>query len=360
MAAALAIASACDLQRSKLPESPEAPPPPGAPAEASAWADAGDAACPGVMLPASGGPPGQGARPGRLVRAGGRVACIAGGIDHGMATEPGGRGTAATGRYQRGTRTGRWIGRYAGGALAWRGDFDESGRETGTWAYYDPRGAPVATGDYREGRRVGMWLHWAAGAAPGDPAERFEVHDEGGRVTGRGVIRGGKPAATHPVCLIGRAAPLCRSILFADFSLRGEPLDGSGWPPATSWWSATIDLGGVINVTERHGVGLTAGIYLGDEYAGSALRARYRYWLTDWLASEVAAGVLFRRGDLADAEERGLSARLQLSFADLLSVGAELERYDLGDGDEICLHLNLRVGLVVILSAAYLALHVGG
>lgn len=356
---ALVSLAGCDIaaRRKKLPAIPRPPAVATGPADPAAWTAAGDRACPAVETGQSlpGGPPGSTLREGRITRdpQTGRLACQVVGHDHGPATEPDGHGGTATGAYAFSKRTGPWVGRYADGRLAWKGRYTD-GVGTGQWAYWSPSGAVRSTGALVDGRPAGMWAYWSERAVQGEPPERF-VHYGSDKIRS-GVVIDDEPVVTRALCALGLAAPRCQVIVASGLTARGGPVTGE---ESEAQWSLVIDGDIVANVGTRHGVGVGGGIYVGDEYARTGLRLSYRYWIEYWLAAEVAGGVLFPRGDLEVRDDRGLSARVALNFADQGSVGLEVQRYDNdGTGDKLATLLTLRVGVIPLAVLTAMALRV--
>ena len=359
---ALVALTACDIaaRQRKLPEMPRLPAISTAPADPTAWTTEGDKACPSVETAQSeaSGPPGSTIRAGQITRdpQTGRLACQNVGHDHGPATEPDqSTGGTATGSYHFSKRIGTWTGRYADGRLAWRGRYD-NGVQIGRWARWAPNGAPISTGDLSDGRQTGMWLYWRPGASPDEPPERWEAATKKGPLSG--VVLDGEPVVTYPVCILGLAAPRCQVIISSGITFRVGPKAGNSGVD-TNLSSVVFDGDIITNIGELHGVGVGGGIYVGDEYARTGLRLSYRYWLSEFLAAEVAGGLLFPRGDLRDRSDRGQSARFMLNFADQAAIGVEVERYDDDlDGEQYTTHAFLRVGIVPLATIAYVALRI--
>jgi hypothetical protein len=356
--------AACDIasRNKKLPAMPGPATAGTQPIDPTAWTDNGDAACPSVDThqPTPGGPPGTSVQHGRITRdpATGRLACQVAGHDHGPATEPDSTtGGTATGNYRFSKRSGEWVGRYADNRLAWTGEYVD-GAASGLWTRWSPRGAYVSTGVLSDDKPEGMWLYWDRDAAPGVPPDTWKLSTERGVLSG--VVVDGEPVITNPVCILGLAAPRCDLILSSGITFRGGPKAGNS-EVDDNLSSLVFDADVIANVGELHGFGIGGGIYVGDEYARTGLRLSYRYWLAHFLAAEVAGGLLFPRGDLAARGDRGQSARLALNVADQIAFGVELERYDDDlDGEQLTLHATLRVGVVPLLTIAYLALRVAG
>lgn len=354
----------CDIaaRQKKLPQMP-APPVIGTdPVDPTTWTQAGDRACPSVETQQSrpGGPPGSTVREGRITRDPntGRLACQVAGHDHGPATEPDPTtGGTASGTYNFSKKTGPWVGRYADGSLAWMGSYVE-GQPTGQWTRWSPRGAYLSTGSFEAGVPAGMWLYWNREARPGDPPETWRATTRKGTVSG--IVLDGEPVISYPVCILGLAAPRCQVIISSGINFRAGPKAGNS--QVDDNLSSIVFEGDIIaNIGELQGVGIGGGVFVGDEYARSTVRVSYRYWLTHFLAAEVAGGLLFPRGDLQDRTDRGQTARFAINVADQISFGVDLERYDDDlDGEQISAHAMVRVGIVPLATLAYVALRIAG
>ena len=138
------------------------------------------------------------------------------------------------------------------------------------------------------------------------------------------------------------------------------PLGGNRRSDGGDEHSAAIDAGLVVNVNKRHGVSVGGSVYFGDEFARVGLRLGYRYYLVRWLAVDASAGVVFPRGDLSGAAERGTLARVELNVVDAIAVGVEATRFDLdGSGRQTAAFATVRVGWAPLGLAAWLALQLG-
>jgi hypothetical protein len=361
-AAALAQGACRQLSSKKLPEVPTANTDPVS--VTHKWWQAGDRACPSMEVERStGGPPGANIVPGRVYGAeppgGDRVWCAAG-VDHGMSTTFHPNGARANqGEYVLGVQQGIWVRWYANGQMESRGTYTD-GAQTGVWEYWAQSGAPTRRGTLDQGKRVGMWIDWEDDAAAVDDPDEWTLYGGKGKAKRSGVFRDGEPIETHPLCVVGIAPPECQLILLADFTVRATPnADATSSKAGNSKLSYPLELGGIYNFGERHGIGLSAGYNFADEYSGFAVRARYRMWMGRYFGLDLGYGALWARDGLEGANGRGSSAFIALSGADLLSLVVEVQRYDAGDGLEYATHLGLRIGAPVMVAILYILAHVG-
>jgi hypothetical protein len=355
---ALALAACTPRSKSKPPETPVIEPTPVL--TPTPWWTGGEGACPSTEAPpAPGGPPGSGFRPG-VLNGGpppqGRVWCTSGGVEHGPSTRfhPSGN-PAEAGVFDRGERIGAWTTWHANGPMASHGHYAEA-RMTGVWATWWPTGAPRDRGEYVVNQKRGMWLHWDEDAQPGDSPARFIEYDDKGDERARGVFRDGQPVEMLPVCLIGESYPGCRIVPILDITVRTaveRPAPRTGQDDE----SGVFEVGMILNVSDRHGLGASIGLLGGDDYAGKVVRARYRFWLHRYIALEATIGQLYGHDDTpVTVDDRGTVAGLTLLGGDILGVIVEVQ----DDGGERSTHVGVRVGLPTVLIAAYIAAHVGG
>ena len=319
------------------------------------WWTAGDAACPSLVgQPIPGGAPGTSITMGHVVGspAAGWVYCAAGGIAHGPTTRfhPGGR-PAETGTMDRGRRTGTWTSWHANGQLQSNGAYADNER-VGMWSTWYPSGSPRDRGEWRLGHRAGIWLQWEDGQSADADADTFtEYHTGSGDVTSEGVVRGDELKTGKPLCILGVAYPLCRIIVLGDLGIHWDADHDAG-----SSSVATIQLGGIINLTRRHAIGGTFGWRFDADYPATIAESRYRYWLHDYVAAEIGVGLITPRGDHPGGKRPGQFAHGALVFADALDLVATIEYQPIeGGGGEFVALAGVRFGLPSILTAIYIA-----
>ncbi len=322
--------------------------------EPAPWWTTAAAACPSAeAAPVPGGPPGSTTRPGALQ--GGpppqpRVWCSAGGLEHGPSTtfHPAGN-PAEAGVFDDGFRVGAWTTWHPSGPMASHGHYANN-QLVGIWSTWWPSGGPRDRGEWHEQHQRGMWLYWDDDARPGDSPARFVEYDTRGAEIAHGVFRDGQPREMLPVCLIGTAYPECRLVPLLDITLR--------WPttrpqphPTEAETSTVFEAGALLNVSDRHGLGFSAGFHVGDDRANRVLRARYRVWFARYGFVEVGLGRLHTRQ--RTGVDRGVVGSLALGAGDILSVVVEAEDVD----GEPALQLGVRIGLPTVLVSAYLLAH---
>lgn len=355
--AALAATACTPRSRSKPPEAPEIVQTPAI--TPTPWWTEGAAACPSKELPpAPGGPPGSGHRPGELV--GGpppapRVWCRVAGVDHGPSTtfHPTGN-PAEAGVIDDGFRVGAWTTWHGAGPMASHGHYDND-KLVGVWQTWWPSGGPRDRGEWAGDARRGMWLLWDDGARHGDSPDRFVEYDDHGKLRARGVFRDGQPVETLDVCLIGQSYPGCRLVPVLDTTLR-EALARPSPPEGRDAASMVFEGGLILNVSDRHGLGFSAGMHAGDDYARRVVRARYRLWFWRHFALELSVGRLYAHDDRpAGTTGRGRVVGVTVLGGEILGVIAEAQ----DDGGETSVHVGVRVGLPTVLAALYVAAHLG-
>ena len=320
------------------------------PVEPVPWWTQGNGACPPLHgQPAPGGPPGTSVTPGYVAGspAVGEVHCEAGGVAHGPATKfhAGGR-PAESGLLDRGTRSGPWTTWHVNGKLASHGPY-AAGRPIGVWSSWYPSGSPRDVGELGPEHAVGVWLEWEDGAPTHSSADRFTEYSKSGSVKMRGYVRGDALKESLLVCAIGMAFPACRILPLVDFGIvtpHSEPGDDS------SRSEATLELGVLVNIDEKHGVGGTYGWRFDATYPASQLGGRYRYWVHDYIAVEGGAAVLFPRDDHPGQGRLGMTAQGGLVLADVLTLIIAVERHPTGEAASDTLALaGIRIGLPTIL-----------
>ena len=184
------------------------------------------------------------------------------------------------------------------------------------------------------------WAQGAVGddapsAAPGAvPPGQAAPLPPPGPVPPSGEMLPGPPTAA-PICFMGRSLAECQS----------NPLLEIGFAPWTQEdgpFVITMDVGWLVNTTERQGVGATIGMLCNQE-CGFAVKARYRYYLTSYLGLDISPGVYM-------GPTRGYNLEGALQFSDIVAVTAGVTSNSREDGltGDGLVYLGFRVGLPVI------------
>lgn len=149
-------------------------------------------------------------------------------------------------------------------------------------------------------------------------------------------------AEPYPVCMFGKRIDACQAV----FLLEG------GFRVGTST-TFTLDTGGLYNVTDTSAVGLTIGglTYsgppdeLGETQAQWELvgKARYRYWVDEELAFDLAVG----------GGRNGPVAELAFEAGDVVAFYAGVDRFPTVGGHEWAANAGIRLGTYGLGVAAY-------
>ncbi len=323
---------------------PPAPPPQGvivAPAiEPEPWWARGAEGCPSRVIRGAAPPKGH------------AIWCEAAGVLDGPYTRFHADGKpAVVGTYDRGMRTGRWTMWHASGGVAAHGEY-ERGQPVGVWSTWRASGAPLERGALAGTRKRGMWLTWTDPQAMStDTPERFDLYDDDGDRRGGGVYRGGEPVQTLPLCFMGKAYPQCRVLPVLELTLRNgsRALSEDG-----DKGTIVTEIGAIVNLTDHHSIGLSAGGMIDDAYGWLVLRGRYRYWAQRWLPVELGLGVLLPHQRYGG---NGNTVSAMVTLADWIGAGIEVETFDTGAGAGRETHAMAvwRLGTPTLLSLAILA-----
>jgi hypothetical protein len=304
------------------------------------WVSPGDAACPPIQAIVPGGAPGATVQDGHVRRTPTDIHCEAGGGAHGPATRIYADGRPAeNGMVDRGIRVGAWTEYHPNGNVASFGTY-AGGEPVGVWTWQYESGHERERGELRGARRIGLWMAWDDAGDPGP--DRFVEYNGDGKQIMRGVYRDGRAIETLPVCIVGMAYPGCRFLPIVDLGVREAPSESQ--PSDGKKGSATFELGGLVNLDDHNGVGLTAGWVIDATYPTFSVGARYRYWVYDWIALEAGAARLFARSGRDDA---GFAAHVAAVGADIVSLTATLETH----GSEVAGLFGVRLGLPTLLGA---------
>jgi antitoxin component YwqK of YwqJK toxin-antitoxin module len=284
------------------------------------------------------------------------IHCDAGGIAHGPATRfhADGKTPAEAGVFDRNQKNGVWTGWHPNGRLAWQKTLEGGQPAGGAWRTWYESGTPAEQGWLKNGKRHGVWLEWRDGGGEHAEADRWTEYDSG-RAKGNGVRVGDELIESLPLCILGMRFPACRAILIAEFGARFDPSGGT--PEGTNTGEATFEIGGILNLDERHGVGLSGGWIFDATYPGTVVKGRYRIWLHNYIAFEASGGLLRKRGDEVGVGDTGFTGEAAIVFGDTVVAHATIERYD---GSETRGLVGLKLGLPGILTAAYVLAHLGG
>jgi antitoxin component YwqK of YwqJK toxin-antitoxin module len=325
------------------------------------WWASGDAVCPTLEAPpVPGAPPGATTYPGRIVGSADApmhdIHCDAGGVAHGPATRfhADGKTPAESGSFDRNVKNGVWTGWHGNGRLAWQRTLSNGKPTGGAWRTWYESGTPAERGWLKNDRRHGVWLLWTDGRGEHAEPDRWVEYDDKGGEKSRGVNYHGQLHETLPLCILGMRYPMCRVILIGEFgvrdSLSGDTAEG------TNTGEATFELGGILNLDDRHGIGISGGWIFDATYPGTVVKGRYRLWFHDYLALEGSGGILNKRGNEPGVGGQGLTGDIAFVLADTLVAHVTIERY--ADSETRTL-FGLKLGLPGILTAAYVAAHIG-
>jgi len=162
------------------------------------------------------------------------------------------------------------------------------------------------------------------------------------------------PAAVHqraepaPVCALGRALPYCKSILHMELTIE-NPTDQDSDHQA----SASIFFGLTVNTDEHNGVGGLLGVYGNHPYGALGFKARYRRWLSPYLAADLEAGVMLPKEELGDrASSAGWTLGADLDLADCVALTSRVDVFDAGYGRETMGTVGVRIGTVPLWAIA--------
>lgn len=176
-------------------------------------------------------------------------------------------------------------------------------------------------------------------------------------------------------CFTARPLPECRTFLVSEVGL-GRRVAGTEPPDQQEIdqmmeWRFVMELGLMVNRDEATALGGSVVIRVGDETIIWGPRARYRRWLADGRAWEIAAAALLTSGDVAWADEPasvrwasydGLGGELgaALVLARWLAVGADVTALPFaGGGWDVSLQPSVRItgplGLSLALAFAAVA-----
>ena len=161
-------------------------------------------------------------------------------------------------------------------------------------------------------------------------------------------LSGASVAQAQGHCFRGQPLPACKFFWIGEVGYGYLPDRGPGNPSH----QLTLDLGAMANLNERSAVGGTA--YLGSEVWFESLRfglkARYRYWLSDYVSLEASPGILLYDLDASTAMT-GFTGHVAVNLLDLLAVTGSLDAFD---GRELWT-VGARGGSYVALGAVGLA-----
>ena len=149
-------------------------------------------------------------------------------------------------------------------------------------------------------------------------AIRDEKEDVTTRILDRGKSAGQRPfgRTDGPPALRGRPLPLKKGFPLMQAGVLHRMGDGS----ETAF---TADLGGMRNVSPGHSLGITVGV-MTDSYTRITLKPRYRKWLGQTFALDLAPGI-FVPWDSPEHGSVGFEGELSLSAGDWVSVTGVIE-----------------------------------
>ncbi|HEX2081761.1 MAG TPA: hypothetical protein VHG08_28915 [Longimicrobium sp.] len=129
------------------------------------------------------------------------------------------------------------------------------------------------------------------------------------------------PEEPRRFCMMGRPQPSCEMLLFAQFSYYPR-IQGSDELEEPIEW----EIGALVNRGPREAVGGTVVLGFDGNGARTAVKARYRRWLSRYAAFDAAGGVAWALRDgvppaFADRPAFGVTGDLGLGFTDWASVG---------------------------------------
>jgi hypothetical protein len=142
------------------------------------------------------------------------------------------------------------------------------------------------------------------------------------------------------LCIRSRPAPHCRAFAVTEFALGARGL-GSG---QRTDFHLQLDLGGMLNLTDRSALGGT--FTLGPHHGERGGSLRYRYWVGPDLAIDLAPGAILV-GDEREGRRFRLTGQVAVSIGD--RIGQFVQRESDRDGGQLVAGLKLgsAAGLVV-------------
>jgi hypothetical protein len=153
-------------------------------------------------------------------------------------------------------------------------------------------------------------------------------------------------------CFRGRALPGCQWFTFAEFAVSARLTDQNRLADTPRYYFSG-EIGALYNVSSHSAVG--GGVYLGGDDDGWRLgiRPRYRYWIADAWAVDVAAGVLLAGDlDLFEGTWPGFTAQLGVGWQDLVALTMQLEIVETTQGTWTNLYVGIQAGSYAALAAA--------
>ena len=111
----------------------------------------------------------------------------------------------------------------------------------------------------------------------------------------------GAAAARGRACFQARPMPRCRSFWITEFGVLAPT---SGMPPYSDPLLVVWELGRMYNVGQRRALGASVMFATGDDVTRLGVKGRYRAWLNDIVAAEVAPGIILSSSD-TDMDGRG-------------------------------------------------------
>lgn len=148
-----------------------------------------------------------------------------------------------------------------------------------------------------------------------------------GPLLGQEVLGERSPPATRPVCFKARALPSCRAFLLTEFSLSTSEFGDQNRSEDHLRW----DLGAMVNVTRKDAVGLSLGF--GEAESGRwGAALRYRRWILENAAVEIAPGFVSRGGGAYPRETR-VTGDVSLVLGGWVALFGYVE--ETGDGPRI-------------------------
>ena len=131
-------------------------------------------------------------------------------------------------------------------------------------------------------------------------------------------------------CFRGRPPPECKSQALTEFMLGARFTEAQ--PLAENLLVASAELGGLVNATSRSGFGGTILAGLNGGGARLGIKARYRRWITESTALDLAPGILVvgpTSSSIAGFRAPGFTGHVGLAWNDwaALTVQFELVRF---------------------------------
>jgi hypothetical protein len=149
-----------------------------------------------------------------------------------------------------------------------------------------------------------------------------------------GAVAAQAQVQTRPLCFRGQPLPACRTFLLFELGELGQASTAAGILPGIPSnredpnWYGSIDVGAMVNRSDRTAVGGTAEVGVGQgDRRRLALELRRRQWLSDRTAVDLGAGPLELNGrnsfvPLQPGATYGATAHAGLVFMDLATATA--------------------------------------